>query len=563
MLNSLSIRNVVLIDQLDLDFRPGLTALTGETGAGKSILLDSLGLALGMRADAGLIRAAASQASVAARFTPPAAHPVHTLLAEQGVAPDEDGVVLRRVLGRDGRSRAFINDQPVGVGLLRLVGAELVEVQGQGDQAALAETATQTALLDAFAVPGVLRASVPAAWRIWQAAEAALQAARAAQEQDARDRDWLIHAVSELTRLGPQPGEEQDLAGERQRLQQGERRAEAVAAAIAELTPRERRAAGPAAALRAAARALQRLTLADHAEAGEAAPALVALERAEEALAEAESLLSRLASAIQPDPRQLERAEERLFALRAAARKHGVAVADLPALHSQLNDRLAALENGEAGLAARARDAAAARAAYTAAATQLSEARRAAAARLDREVSRELPPLKLDRARFVTELASLPEAGWGPAGMESVRFLIATNPGQPAAPLGRVASGGELSRLLLALKVVLAQDSSAGTLVFDEVDSGVGGATAAAVGERLARVAQHVQVLVVTHSPQVAARAAAHLRVAKQAGRHRTATLVQSLDPTARREEIARMLAGSSITEAARAAADSLLGSAA
>jgi len=560
MLISLSIRDVVLIEHLDLAFSSGLTALTGETGAGKSILLDSLGLALGMRADIGLIRTGAAQASVAARFIPPLGHPVHALLLEQGVAPDEDGLVLRRVLGRDGRSRAFVNDQPVGVALLRRIASELVEVQGQHDQMALAETAVQTALLDGFGVPPLLRRSVAAEYRAWRDAEAALRAAQAAQEKNASDRDWLVHSVEELSRLAPQPGEEQELAGERQRLQQGERRAEAVAAAIAELNPRERRTGGPASALRAAARALQRLTPSDQeAASGEAAPALAALERAEEALAEAETLLSRLAAAIEPDPRELERAEERLFALRAGARKHGVAVSDLPGLLAQLTERFSLLENGEAGLVAHAEAAAAARTRFEQAAGRLAAARAEAAVRLDRAVGRELPPLRLDRARFVTELAPLAESAWGPHGTESVRFLIATNPGQPPAPLGRVASGGELSRLLLALKVVLAQDSSVPTLVFDEVDSGVGGATAAAVGERLARVAEHVQILVVTHSPQVAARAAAHLQVAKQAGRSRTATSVERLDPAARREEIARMLAGTTVTEAARAAADSLL----
>jgi DNA repair protein RecN (Recombination protein N) len=562
MLTALSIRDVVLIEQLDLQFDAGLTALTGETGAGKSILLDSLGLALGMRADAGLVRAGAAQASVTAAFSPLPDHPVHTVLADHSMAADEGALVLRRVLGRDGRSRAFINDQPVGVALLRRVAAELVEVQGQHDQMALAEAGAQTALLDAFGTPAGLRATVAQLFRTWQAAVAALETARAAQARDAQDRDWLTHAADELRRLAPEPGEEQALAGERQRLQQGERRAEAVAAALAELTPHDRRSGGPAAALRAASRALQRLTPTDHANAGDAAPALAALERAEEALAEAETLLSRLAASIEPDPRALERAEERLFALRAAARKHSIAVSELPTLLAQLSARLAALESGEASLAARVAETSAARAAYEREATALSQSRRAAATRLDQAVGRELPPLRLDRARFVTEVAPLPESDWGPSGMETVRFLIATNPGQPPAPLGRVASGGELSRLLLALKVVLAQRSSVPTLVFDEADAGIGGATAAAVGERLARIAEHVQLLVVTHSPQVAARAAMHLRVSKQGGRQKTATSVQVLDVSARREEIARMLAGSTVTEAARAAADSLLGAA-
>jgi DNA repair protein RecN (Recombination protein N) len=343
-------------------------------------------------------------------------------------------------------------------------------------------------------------------------------------------------------------------------LQQDERNAEAFAAALAELTPRDRRSGSPAAALRAAGRALQRLLGPDGD--GPAAPVLTLLEQAETALAEAETLLSRLADSAQGDPRLLERTEERLFALRAAARKHGVAVGELPELLASLRGRLAALETGEAEIAGLARAAGQARTTYAAACAQLSRARAEAAARLDRAIARELPPLKLDRARFVTAIAPRPEAEWGADGADSVRFLIATNPGQEPGPLGRIASGGELSRLLLALKVVLAGSSPVPTLVFDEVDSGIGGATAAAVGERLARVAEQVQVLLVTHSPQVAARGAAHLRVLKAAGTGRAETRVDPLDGGARREEIARMLAGETVTEAARAAADSLLGAA-
>ena len=325
-----------------------------------------------------------------------------------------------------------------------------------------------------------------------------------------------------------------------------------------DLAPRDRRGGGgPAAALRSASRALQRLGTDP-----QAAPALLALEQAEAALAEAETLLARLAHTADADPRLLERAEERLFALRAAARKHSTTVAGLPELLAGLNARLAALETGEAEIDALAAAAAAARAGYVAACAELSAARREAAKRLDRAVAQELPPLKLERARFVTDLATLDEAAWGPLGADAVRFLIATNPGQEPGPLGKVASGGELSRLLLALKVVLAGSSPVPTLVFDEVDSGVGGATAAAVGERLARVAERVQVLLVTHSPQVAARGAAHLRVAKSSGKNRAETRVEPLDGGARREEIARMLAGETVTEAARAAADSLLGAA-
>ncbi len=556
MLTALSIRDVVLIERLDLSFGAHLTVLTGETGAGKSILLDSLGLTLGARAESGLVRVGAEQASAAAVFSLARTHPAWAILSEQGMEA-EDEIVLRRVLTRDGRSRAFINDSPVSLALLRRVGALLVEVQGQHDQMGLADPAGHVLLLDAFAVPAALRDTVAQRHRTWREAARALDAAREAIAAALRDQDWLRHAGGELSALAPQPGEEDSLAAERQRLQADERRAAAIASALSELTPRDRRSSGPAAALRAASRALQRLGT--DAEAG---PALQALDQAEAALAEAESLLARLSHTAEGDPRLLERAEERLFALRAAARKHSTTVAALPELLAAFQARLAALETGEAEIDALDAAARSARAAYVQACAELSKCRADAAQRLDRAVARELPPLKLERARFVSEITTLDESAWGPLGADSVRFLIATNPGQEPGPLGKVASGGELSRLLLALKVVLAGSSPVPTLVFDEVDSGVGGATAAAVGERLARVAERVQVLLVTHSPQVAARGAAHLRVAKSSGRNRAETRVEMLDGSARREEIARMLAGETVTEAARAAADSLLGAA-
>jgi DNA repair protein RecN (Recombination protein N) len=463
------------------------------------------------------------------------------------------------VLGRDGRSRAFVNDQPVGAALLKRVGALLVEIQGQQDQMGLADPSGHAALLDAFGGTPELCEAAARCWRDWRGAEASLAEARDAMAAARRDEDWLRHAVAELAELRPGEGEEERLAIERQALQQGEKRAEAIAATLAELTPRDRRSPGPAAALRSAARALQRLLPAAPAATDPIAAALTALEHAEEALAEAETLLTRLAETYDADPRRLEQAEERLFALRAAARKHQVAVAELAGLFDTLAARLAALETGASRVAELQAAAEAARAAYVSACGLLSEARRAAGGKLDRAVARELPPLRLNRARFVTDIAALAETGWGPAGADSVRFLIATNPGQEPGPLARVASGGELARLTLALKVVLAGASPVPTLVFDEVDSGVGGATAAAVGERLTRVAERVQVLLVTHSPQVAARGGAHLLVTKLTAKGRAETRVASLDGTARREEIARMLAGETVTEAARAAADSLL----
>lgn len=554
MLTSLAIRDVVLIERLDLAFGPGLTTLTGETGAGKSILLDSLGLALGGRAESGMVRAGQGQAAVAAAFAPPAGHPAFEILREQGIEPEED-LVLRRVVQADGRSRAFVNDQPVGVALLRRLGATLVEVQGQHDQVGLADPASHGGLLDAFGALEPRRSATAEAWSAWRTATRRLAEARATIAAAQREEEWLRHAVAELQDLAPEDGEEDRLATERQRLQQGERRAEAIAAAIAELSPRDRRAANPARALREASRALERLPPPNE----EAQPALAALAAAQDALAEAESALSRLLSEGGPDPRRLEQVEERLFALRAAARKHSVAVTDLPALAADLRARLEALDAGAGRVAALERDESAARRAYLAAAAALTEARREAAARLEKAVAKELPPLKLDRARLAIEIAAREEAAWGPDGQDRVAFLVSTNPGQAPGPLAKIASGGELSRLMLALKVVLARGSPVPTLVFDEVDSGIGGATAAAVGERLARVAERLQVLVVTHSPQVAARGAAHLRVAKQVKGGRAETRVEALPAAERREELARMLAGERVTDAARAAAESLL----
>ena len=561
MLTALSIRDVVLIDRLDLSFGPGLTVLTGETGAGKSILLDSLGLALGMRAESGLVRAGCDQASVAASFSLSVDHPVHALLTDQGLEA-EDEIVLRRLLTKDGRSRAFVNDQPAGVALLRRIGALLVEVQGQHDQMGLADPASHTTLLDMFGVPADCRDAVAGAWRAWRQAAYRLDSARAAIEAARRDEEWLRHAVDELATLAPQPNEEDQLVADRQRLQQNERQAEAIAAAIAELTPRDRRGgAGPASVLRSASRLLQRLVPAHFVDqTNPAREALAALERAEEALAEADMILGRLASDADADPRLLEQTEERLFALRAAARKHSVAVAELPALLSTLSGRLTHLESGEAELIELDRAARETRSHYVVSAKNLTSVRREAAARLRDAVMAELPPLRLDKARFFVEVTETAEIGWGAGGADQVRFLIATNPGQEPGPLAKIASGGELSRLMLALKVVLSAGSTVPTLVFDEVDSGVGGATAASVGERLARVAESVQVLVVTHSPQVAARGAAHFRVSKAAKGARTATTVEPLTKRDRREEIARMLAGETITAAARAAAQDLLG---
>ena len=554
MLASLAIRDVVLIEKLDLSFDAGLAVLTGETGAGKSILLDSLGLALGQRAEAGLVRAGQAQASVAAAFLPSADHPCFDILRDQGISA-EDELVLRRVLQADGKSRAFINDQPVSVALLKRLGATLVEVQGQHEQVGLADPATHAGLLDAFGALDGERSATASAWAAWRDATRRLAAAREAIASAQREEEWLRHAVGELADLAPEEGEEDALAAERQKLQQGERRAEAIAAALGELTPRDRRAASPARALREAARALERLPPPND----EAQPAIQALAAAQDALSEAETLLTRLMNETGPDPRRLEQVEERLFALRAAARKHTVPVSELATLLASLRARLEALDAGAGEVATLEAAEAKARSSYIAAADKLSNARRKSATALEKALAEELPPLKLDRARLVIDITTRDENAWGADGQDRVTFLVATNPGQTPGPLAKIASGGELSRLMLALKVVLARGSPVPTLIFDEVDSGIGGATAAAVGERLARVADRVQVLVVTHSPQVAARGARHFRVAKQVKGQRAETRVEILDQAERYEELARMLAGEKVTEAARAAARSLL----
>ncbi|WP_395495064.1 DNA repair protein RecN [Acetobacter sp. KSO5] len=567
MLTNLSIRDVVLIEALDLSLHAGFTALTGETGAGKSILLDSLGLALGERANAGLVRAGAQEARVTASFDIPQTHTAYELLKEQGI-PAEAGepLMLRRIVSKEGRSRAWINDQPVGITLMRRVAVSLVEIQGQHEQMGLADSSTHRGLLDAYGVSGSLLKDVARAFDTWQTLSRDLEAARKSLHDAAREEEWLRHTVEELSTLNPQTGEEEQLAVQRHSLQQSERRGEAIAAALSELTPRDRRNSGPAAALRGASRALQRLLPAPTAEKNTIDPletrtneALNALESAENALAEAENLLSRLADDSEANPRLLGEIEERLFALRAAARKHDVTVDDLPTFLADLSARLTALETGATQLDALEQAVKEARAQYEEAATRLSAAREKAARKMEQAVTKELKPIKLDKARFFAQIQPLTPENWSRQGMEQVMFLIAANPGQPPGPLAKVASGGELSRLMLALKLVLAGQSGIGTLVFDEIDAGVGGATAAAIGERLHRLARSVQVLAVTHSPQVAASADAHLRIGKIVRDGQTATHAAPLSHAERQEEIARMLAGDVITDAARAAAASLL----
>ncbi|OOL19909.1 DNA recombination protein RecN [Bombella intestini] len=574
MLTHLSIRDVVLIEKLDLPFHGGLTALTGETGAGKSILLDSLGLALGERTSSRIIRAGASQSSVTATFTLTSGHPVYELLQAKGIASIKEGkpLVLRRIVPKEGRSRAYVCDQPISISILREVASLLVEIQGQHEQMGLANQSAHQTLLDAFGVPQHLRRQVARCWDTWQSTLSTLNKTRKEVEEASKEEDWLRQVVDDLSALAPKEGEEDELAALRIKLQQDERRGEAVAAALAELTPKDRRTATPATALRSANRALSRLLpspldraqdeeqATPSAQQEQAQEALTALEKAEEYLAEAETLLSRLAVDTTVDVRLLEETEERLFTLRSEARKHKMSVSELPSFLETLNQRLASIDSSAEALAQLEERVHESRAAYEKAAQELSAARNKAAHQIEARVMAELVPLKLERARFIVELSPLPAEQWNRHGMEQVAFLIAANPGQPPGPLGKVASGGELSRLMLALKVVLAGRSSLTTLVFDEVDSGVGGATASAIGERLNRVAKDVQVLAITHSPQVAAYGNHQLRIAKQVVNNQTQTSATPLTDEERREELARMLAGDTVTDAARAAADSLLG---
>jgi len=552
MLLGLTIRDVVLIDRLDLAFRMGLCVLTGETGAGKSILLDALGLALGRRAEAGLVRDGAGEAAVTAEFAVGRNHSAHAILREAGLDGDGETIVLRRLLRSDGRSRAFVNDEPASIGMLRQLGDSLVEIQGQFEQRGLLDPANHRMILDAFAEHATGAAALAQAWNNWRAARLREEEAARLVAASREEEDLLRHHLAELDALIPQAGEEDRLAARRSLLQNAERLAETFTEAVGEL-------GGDAGAQAALARAIRRLERARERAQGLLDEALAAAERAANETAEALAVLEAAARSLELDPRELESVEERLFALRAAARKHQVAVADLPALRDALTARLAVIEDGAEGAQGLARATAAARAEYVATAERVSRARADAARRLDAGVAAELKPLRLDKAKFRTVLTPLAEPDWGEHGCERVHFEIATIPGAPFGPLARIASGGELSRFMLALKLVLAGTSSVPTLIFDEVDSGIGGAVAAAVGERLQRLGTRLQVLVVTHSPQVAARGAHHWRVAKRLSERQTVTRVEELDSDTRQEEIARMLSGRIVTAEARAAAASLI----
>lgn len=556
MLSQLSIRNIVLIESLDLVFAAGLGVLTGETGAGKSILLDALGLVLGNRADAALVRAGEEQASATATFdfaSLPEALRAPLAEAEVEIEPGEP-VIIRRRLKADGGSKAFINDQPVSVALLREIAPALVELHGQHDDRGLVNPRGHRALLDRYAGAEVGRVAL--AWEGWRAARAALADATAGIEQARADQDLLLAHLAELSAIEPVAGEEEGLAGARSAMQKGEKLADDLEA-LRHLWDGSDSAL---ASLRGAARRLDRI--AD--EHPLLAEALAALDRAVIEASEAEDRLGQASEALAHDPAELDRIEARLFELRALARKHNCQVDDLAERMQAMRGALDAIEDGEAEIGELEKAERAAHETYRALAQALHDVRVEAAGRLDAAVAGELAPLKLDTARFRTAVTAMPEERWGAQGMDSAEFLIATNPGADFAPLGKIASGGELSRFILALKVALAEQGGAATVIFDEIDRGVGGAVASAIGERLARLASNNgagggQLLAVTHSPQVAARGNIHYVIAKSSEGTVTRTSVLLLDAAGRKEEIARMLSGAEITDEARAQADRLL----
>lgn len=553
-LTRLTINNIVLIDKLSITFHAGLGTLTGETGAGKSILLDSLGLALGARSDSALLRHGTDKASVTAEFDIPPAHPLYAFITDNDLDLDilaGEPIILRRSLGADGRSRASVNDQPVSVKTLQHIGALLVEIHGQFDTHGLMDPATHANLLDEYAG---LDNPLAQPWAAYKAAQQKLDAMRANIQQARRDEDYLRAAIETLDSLNPQGGEEAQLAALREQLMHRERVLEGLSHAYQALNADNDPVATAAGALGRIADKLG----------PQGEDLLAALDRATSEVQEACSQIQSLSADLSESDHNLETIDDRLHALRREARKHECDVDALAAKREELAEKLNAIEYAEDLLADQAAAAQQARAAYIKAAEAISAARQTAAAQLDKALIAELEPLKLGKARFETHITRLPDDQWNENGMDAVQFLVATNAGQAPGPLNKIASGGEMSRFMLALKVVMAATGSAGTLIFDEVDAGIGGSTADAVGQRLATLAQTHQVLVVTHAPQVAARAAHHYIVQKSEQDGQTRTSITAIDThSARAEEIARMLAGAHITPEARAAAAKLLEAAA
>ncbi|MDF1670425.1 MAG: DNA repair protein RecN [Roseovarius sp.] len=547
MLRGLTIRDMLIIDQLELEVQPGLNALTGETGAGKSILLDSLGFVLGWRGRAELVRSGAEQGEVTAWFDLPPGHRARAVLAEAGL-PQDDELILRRINSRDGRKTAWVNDRRCSGEVLRQLSETLVELHGQHDDRGLLNPRGHRSLLDVFGGHEAKINATRTAWRSRAAARKALDAAEAALAQMRADEEFLRHAVGEFDALDPQPGEDEALDSRRRLMQGAERMREDVAKAQAAL--------GHDGAEGAAGDAMRWLESVAQSAEGHLDPPIAAIGRALVELDEATSGVAQALDVLAFNASELEEVEERLFAIRALARKHETLPDDLAKFCEGLRAKLTALDQGEGNIAELQADLALAEAEYTRAAEALGKARRKSALALDKAMMRELAPLKMERAVFETVFGT---AEPGPEGMDEVTFCVATNPGASSGPLNRIASGGELSRFLLALKVCLTGTDAGVTLIFDEIDRGVGGATADAVGRRLAQLADKGQVLVVTHSPQVAARAGHHWRVEKRVEKGQTLSSLSVLSNQARVDEIARMLSGDTITDAARAAAETLI----
>ena len=552
MLQSLSIRNVVLIDKLDLDFKSGLSVLTGETGAGKSILLDSLGLVLGNRAETSLIRQGEDKLSVTAQFSLQKQTPALRALLDEYEIEADDELLIKRSLTRDGKGKIFINDQPAGAKLLKEIGKYLVEVHGQFDNQGLLNPANHLDVLDAYGAYKPLADRTAAAFAAYKKARAARQEAEKNIARAKEDEENLRHWVDELEKMNPRPDEEDELGKKRQEMMNAEKIIDSLNYAYGALTER----ADVQGAIRSAQSAMDKVnTLVD----GRYQTIIDMLDQALIDISETVNELEEVSHNVSLNQNELENIEERLYALRGLARKHNVAVSDLPQTLADFRNRLSTIELGEEGIAALRKAEDTAKLDYVKAANELSSARQAAALQLDNKVMSELPPLKMEKARFVTVVEKTDESGWSEKGFNNVYFTVATNPNSPQGPLNKIASGGELARFMLALKVNLAQSSSVATMIFDEVDAGVGGATAQAVGERLARLARDVQVLVVTHSPQVAACGNNHFKVEKSTADNVTTTTVRELTKIEKSEEIARMLAGEVITDATRAAAKVLM----
>lgn len=552
MLTSLSIRDIVLIDKLDLSFEEGLTVLTGETGAGKSILLDSLGLATGARADRALVRQDQKNGSVIAEFSVAIDHPVCQLLESEGLDGGDGTVILRRSIGTDGRSRAWANDQPVSRGMLADLGNMLLEVHGQHDDRGLLEAGAHRALLDSFGNHQSLMEKVQSAHIQFLEAQSALTKAEADLATAQEDEEYILHAQEELATLNPVAGEEAELADQRALMMQGEKLMDDLQAYLQDLSGRT----GAESVLRGVLRRMERT---EGAASDRLAPVIQSVDRASVELVDGVEQLSQLVRELQFDPQDLEAVEERLFEIRRLARKHNCAPDQLADIFEDFESRAKALSLGDELVLAARQALGEARERRRTAIEALRAKRTRSAVKLDKAVVAELPPLKLEKAVFRTSLEVLPESEWGPMGGERITFEVKTNPSTPFGPMLKVASGGELARFILALKVVLAEGGAAPVMVFDEVDRGIGGATADAVGERLKRLSESAQILVVTHSPQVAARGKSQYQISKGDTGRVTRTSVRQLENIERREEIARMLAGAEITDAARAAADQLL----